>query len=102
MKTVLISFLLLANLAATAQNKDLPGPTPNLRTIAAGSYVIPMDNTLQRNSFSLFNVKAYGMVVFLLNNNVKVKWCIAAGKLKDSIDFKDKAEQILPTEVLGG
>ncbi len=85
-----------------AQTTDLPGPTANLQTLPAGSYVIAMDNTLQTNSTGDFNLKAYGLIVYLLNNNVRIKWSIKAGKAKDGVDFTATAEQIKPTLVSGG
>lgn len=85
-----------------AQNTDLPGPTPNLQTLPAGSYVIAMDNTLQVNSSGDFNLKVYGLLVYLLNNNVHLKWSIRAGKAKDGIDFTATAEQIKPGLISGG
>jgi hypothetical protein len=36
-----------------------------------------------------------------LNNNVKIKWVIKAGKIKDGIDFTGMAEQLKPTFVAG-
>ncbi|HKC36136.1 MAG TPA: hypothetical protein VKB95_08740, partial [Chitinophagaceae bacterium] len=103
MKTF-VPFLLIfaASFTANAQNKDLPNPTANLQTLAAGSYVIAMDNTLQTNTAGDFNLKTYGLVVYLLNNNVKIKWSIKAGKSKDGIDFTATAEQFQPTLVSGG
>jgi len=59
--------------------------------------IIAMDNTNQLNASSLFNLKAYGLVVYLLNNNIKVKWIITAGKEKDGIDFIVTSDQIKPT-----
>lgn len=72
------------------------------QTLPVGSYVIPMDNTLQANTAGYFNLKTYGLVVYLLNNNVKVKWSIKSGKLKDGIDFTATSEQLLPSLVSGG
>lgn len=85
-----------------AQNTDLPGPTPNLQTLPTGSYVIAMDNSLQVNAAGDFNLKAYGLVVYLLNNSVRIKWSIKAGKAKDGTDFTATTEQIRPTLVSGG
>jgi hypothetical protein len=85
-----------------AQNADLPGPTPNLQTLPSGSYVIAMDNSLQLNAAGDFNLKAYGLIVYLLNNSVRIKWSIKTGKAKDGIDFTAMAEQIKPTLVSGG
>ena len=99
MKTVLplFVFLLLTVFVKAQSTKDLPAPTANLQTLSAGSYVIPMDNTLQVNASGNFNLKVYGLVVYLLNNNVKVKWVIKAGKAKDGTDFIGTALRILPT-----
>jgi len=103
MKRLLIIWpLLVFGSLLQAQNTDLPGPAANLQTLPAGSLVIPMDNTLQVNSSGNFNLKAYGLIVYLLNNNVKIKWCITAGKAKDSADFTATAEQLLPALVSGG
>jgi hypothetical protein len=97
--TVPVLFLLFATMFANAQSsKDLPSPVANLQTLAAGSYVIPMDNTLQQNAGGYFNLKTYGLIVHLLNNNIKVKWAIRAGKAKDAADFSGTAVRILPTE----
>ena len=78
-------------------SQDLPAPAPNLQTMPVGSYIIPMDNFYQFNAANLFNIKAYGLIVHLLNNRVKLKWVIKAGKMKDSADVTLSTMQILPT-----
>jgi hypothetical protein len=105
MKTC-VSFLLslVICLFTKAQNTDLPSPNANLQTLPNGSYVIPMDNTLQTdNSIGIgnFNLNSYGLIVYLLDNNVKIKWVIKAGKAKDDIDFTGMAEELKPTFVAG-
>jgi hypothetical protein len=87
---------------SSAQNTDLSAPNSNLQTLPSGSYVIAMDNTLQLNSAVEFNLKAYGLIVYLLNNNVRIKWCIKTGKAKDGIDFTAQAEQVKPALIAGG
>jgi|CXWL01.1.fsa_nt_gi hypothetical protein len=82
---------------AQAQNTDLPLPTANLQTLPAGSYVIAMDNTNQLNNSGVFNYKAYGLVVTLLNSSKKINWVITAGKAKDGIDFTVNSTKIKPT-----
>src|SRR5436190_7172644 len=77
---------------------DLPGAQPNLQTIPAGSFIIPMDNSQSLNG-KAFNLKAYGLVNALLHSNVPVDWAIAAGKAKDSNDFSAPAIQLLPGSV---
>ncbi|HEX7847751.1 MAG TPA: T9SS type A sorting domain-containing protein [Chitinophagaceae bacterium] len=84
--------------------QDIPTPFANLKTLPAGSYVIPMDNNLQTNNaigVGDFNLNAYGMIVHLLNHNVKLKWVIKTGKAKDEADFSGNAEQIKPAYVAG-
>lgn len=102
MKAVFIILISCFAVLADAQNTDLPSPDANLQTLANGSYVIAMDNSLQLNTAGDFNLKAYGLVVYLLNNNIRVKWSIKAGKLKDAIDFTASAEQLKPTLIAGG
>lgn len=103
MKTFLPFFMsLVICVSVTAQNTDLPVPTAKLQTLTDGSYVIPMDNSLQTVGAigsGNFNLAAYGLVVYLLNNNIKVKWVIKSGKIKDGIDFTSTARQIKPAYV---
>lgn len=76
-----------------AQNTDLPNPDANLRTAPAGSIIIAMDNTNQGNA-GIFNLKAYGLVVTLMNNYKRLRWVITAGKGKDGIDISVPAFSI--------
>lgn len=85
----------MANNKTKAQ--DMPQPTANYQLLPTGSLVIAMDNTTQANSTNNFNLKSYGLVVFLLNNNVKLSWIIQAGKLKDGIDFSATACMVKPS-----
>src|SRR2546423_3011696 len=95
----LISLLLLSYLFAPAysQNTDLPGPNANIQSLPNKSYIIAMDNTNQTGTNGFFNLKTYGLIVYLLNNNVKVKWVITAGKAKDAADFTVNTVLIKPT-----
>jgi len=77
---------------------DAPSPIANTQTITAGSLIIPMDNAHQ-NIGTVFNVKAYGLVHALLQNDIPVKWIIKTGKAKDAADFIATAGQIYPTVV---
>ena len=97
MKTFLLTLSFFTISVLNEQNRNLPSPTANLVTLPLGSYVIAMDNNLQTNTLGHFNLKTYGLVVHLLNNNVKVKWVIKAGKVKEGIDFQGQAEIIQPT-----
>lgn len=99
MKTILPVFIcmLLLHVTQAQSTKDLPSPAANLQNLPAGSYVIPMDNTLQSNTAGFFNLKSYGLIVHLLNNAVKVKWAIRAGKTKDATDFSGTGIRLLPT-----
>ena len=98
MKTVMSVLCIIIVTSVRAQSsKDLPSPAANLVTLTSGSYVIPMDNTLQANASGYFNLKSYGLIIHLLNNNVKLQWVIKAGKAKDGTDFTGTAIRILPT-----
>ena len=77
--------------------QDIPVAVPNLETIPSGSLVIPMDNALQATSGGMFNLKAYGFVIDLLNHSYPLKWVIKAGKAHDVIDFTATAERLQPT-----
>jgi hypothetical protein len=101
MKTVSTCLFTIVFITVKAQNTDIPNPASNLQTLASGSYVIAMDNSLQTNAAGDFNLKTYGLLVYLLNNNVKLKWSIKAGKAKDGIDFTAIAEQLKPSFVAG-
>ena len=84
---------------APLRNTDLPGPDSHDISAPAGTLVIPMDNTLQavQATPSYFNLKAYGLVVSLLNNKVPVRWIIKTGKAHDGIDFSANASLLYPT-----
>ena len=97
MKPVFAILFLSIGLCLSVYSQDLPNPAPNLQTLPSGSYVLAMDNTNQLNTGGYFNVKAYGCVVHLLNQSVKVKRVILAGKVKDAIDFSVDATQVKPT-----
>lgn len=79
------AFIGVSNMSV-AQNTDLPNPDANLRTAPAGSIIIAMDNTNQGNA-GIFNLKAYGLVVTLMNNYTRLRWVITAGKGKDGSDI---------------
>lgn len=96
MKTIISILLLCSFPPAKAQNPDLPAPVANIQTLPSGSYVIAMDNTNQLNNGNDFNIKAYGLIVHLLNNDVKIQWVITAGKAKDGIDFTVNATKFKP------
>jgi len=95
MKTTLLTLTLLISLFSV-NAQDLPNPAANLQTLPAGSFVIAMDNTNQADGSGKFNLKAYGLIVHLLNYHVKVKWVIKAGKAKDGIDFTATADTLSP------
>ncbi len=95
---VLVAFSFLMGMGAMAQNPDLPSPASNMQTLPSGSLVIAMDNTYQAGP-GYFNLKAYGLVVTLLNSGKKLKWVIQSGKAKDGVDFTVNAQKLLPSYV---
>lgn len=100
-------FLLVFILALhciVVKSQDLPGAGSNLQTAPAGTLVIAMDNTNQACSVIdpatgtyLFNLKAYGLAIFLLDLDYNLQWVIKSGKTHDGIDFTASAERVLPT-----
>ena len=88
---ILCLFLSFFSLKSHAQF-ELPGSVvANLQTIKNGSLIIPMDTALQSLP-GYFNLKAYGLVNALLQNEIPVKWAIKKGKLKP---LKARKEPIL-------
>lgn len=75
---------------AVAQSLPPGPPAPN-ETIPAGSLIIAMDNDLQGAGGACngdnFNLKAYGLAVRLLNEDIPLKWAINPAKAKDGADF---------------
>ena len=97
MKRTVFYLILTIVYCLPIHSQDLPGPSSNLQTLPSGSYVIAMDNTNQLNAGGYFNMKSYGCVIHLLNQFVKVKRVILAGKAKDATDFSVDATQVKPT-----
>jgi gliding motility-associated-like protein len=77
---------------------DLPNPPANIQTATKGSLVIAMDNVNQA-VVAPFNLKAYGLINALLQNDIPVKWIIRSGKIKDAIDFSVSAQRLYPSFV---
>src|SRR3954447_2502026 len=96
MKNCLLS-ILLALLWSGLNAQDLPPPATHNMNMPKNSYIIAADNTYQLNSSSLFNIKVYGLVVYLLDNGIKVKWVINSSKVKDGTDFSVAADRQLPS-----
>ncbi len=82
-------------LPARAQNPDLPPAQPTPVLAPAGTLVVAMDNANQ-SSGGVFNLKAYGLAVHLLNNKVPLRWVIRSGKSKDDIDFAAPTTRVVP------
>jgi len=80
-------------LSAKAQNTDLPNPDANVQSLPVGSLIIAMDNTHQAKP-GYFNLKAYGLVVTLMDYDVRLRWIITAGKAKDGVDINANAFSI--------
>lgn len=102
---VLCTLYMLLVWQAYAIGQELPSPAANTMVMPQDSYVIAMDNTWQATAGPLpanrnFNLKAYGLVVYLLNNNIKVKRIIRAGKAKDGVDFSASCRQLKPVAEL--
>ncbi len=77
---------------------DSPNPPSDFQTIPAGSLVIPMGNATQNEGARapLFNMKAYGLIHALLQEDIPVKWIITSGKMKDGIDMTANVTKVYP------
>lgn len=95
--------MLLFSLSVIAQN-DLPSPSSNIQSIKNGALIIPMDTNFQKRP-GYYNLKAYGLVNELLQNEIPVRWAIKAGKTRTSlgsIDFSANVTRVYPdTAALG-
>lgn len=74
--------------ATTVTLSAAPTATANNKALDFGNVVY---------SGADFNLRAYGLLVALLNNNVKLKWVIKPGKAKDAVDFSVNASRVKPT-----
>jgi gliding motility-associated-like protein len=92
---VLLGLLGLLCAPARAQNPDLPPAQATPVLAPAGTLVLAMDNAGQ-SSGGVFNLKAYGLAVQLLNNRVPLRWVIRSGKGKDEADFTAPATRVVP------
>ena len=95
MMCVCVSFSALAQ-------QDLANPPANFQSVPAGSYVIPMDNIYQSivpAGQGPFNLKAYGLLNEFLQEGIRVKWVIRAGKERDDIDFTAVAARVAPNVI---
>lgn len=102
-KRIFVCAFILIYVKSFAQ-KDLPGPSANIQTVPAGSFVIPMDNIYQSivpAGQAPFNLKAYGLINSFLQHGIPVKWVIKSDKQRDDIDFTALAERISPGFIAG-
>lgn len=87
---LLLSLLLICS--ESYSQYELPTPDPVINeTIPSGSLVIPMDTTSQRLP-GYFNLKAYGLVNYLLQNEIPVKWAISLAKTKNASGISSAAD----------
>lgn len=97
-KALTCIFCLLAAFYGHAQIFNY-NPPPNIQKIAAGSLVIGMDNATQSLD-SEFNLKAYGLVNYLLKNGVPVYWIVRSNKTNTAdADLFVQAQRELPSSL---
>jgi len=77
------------NIVNSVNAPDLPNFSGNVRTIAAGSLIIPMDPNLQVlvPGSGKISVLPYGLVIRSLWANISVSWAISTGKGLNGVDF---------------
>ncbi len=84
---ILCLFLAIFSGKVSAQY-EFPAPPAQTQTITTGSLIIPMDTVLQAKP-GYFNLKAYGLINALLQNEIPVKWAIKKGKSKNTTSSAD-------------
>ncbi|MFN8153946.1 MAG: Ig-like domain-containing protein [Bacteroidia bacterium] len=97
-KKFLLLVLLTSVVNALMAQNDLPSPTANMKQVKAGSLIISMDTVLQKRP-GYFNMKAYGLVNTLLQNEIPVIWSIRSGKTRTSVgsvDFTVTTTRVFP------
>lgn len=97
----LLVLSVFALIKVNAQNTDLPNPNNNIKVLPAGSFVIAMDKTYQATS-GYFNLKAYGLLVNLMNGGIRLRWIIDSGKVHNGTDISVAAERMAPSFVAAG
>ncbi|MBK9637912.1 MAG: T9SS type A sorting domain-containing protein [Bacteroidetes bacterium] len=103
-KIILINSMLLFSFGNLFSQNDLPSPSANIQSIKNGALLVTMDTNFQKLP-GYFNLKAYGLVNELLQNEIPVKWIIKAGKTRSSlgsIDFTSNVTRIHPDTLAMG
>lgn len=103
-KIIFFYFMLLFSFGNLFAQNDLPSPSSNIQSIKNGALIVTMDTNFQKLP-GYFNLKAYGLVNELLQNEIPVKWIIKAGKTRTSlgsIDLNTNVTRVHPdTAALG-
>ena len=97
-KFFLLSLLMLVSVHSLIAQNDLPTPTANVKQVKTGSLIIAMDTVLQKKP-GYFNMKAYGLVNFILQNEIPVMWAIRTTKTRTaggSFDYAAITTRISP------
>lgn len=98
-KYLFIISILISSVQVSQAQFELSSPLTAtqvpLQLIKAGSLIIPMD-TINQKRPGFFNLKAYGLVNELLQNEIPVRWAIKPGKAKNAVDFAASATRIYP------
>lgn len=100
-KKFLLLLLLMSPAKLLFAQNDLPTPSANMKLVKSGSLIIAMDTTMQKRP-GYFNLKAYGLVNTLLQNEIPVMWAIRATKTRTaggSLDYSATTTRIYPDTV---
>jgi len=106
-KTSLLLVGLMVGVFALPFTVAAQGGTSGTESIPAGSLIIAMDNERQGNAGDCngpaFNIRAYGLAVRLLHQNVQLKWVINTSKTGNATnDINDVNVSQLNTATYGG
>ena len=89
---ILFFFILCFSVTVSKAQFELSNPmTANSKNIKAGSLIIAMDTINQKNVSGYYNLKSYGLVNEILQNEIPVMWIIKNSKSKNAADFTASA-----------
>lgn len=94
---ILFFFILCFSVTASNAQFELSNPmTANSKNIKAGALIIAMDTINQKNVSGYYNLKSYGLVNEILQNEIPVMWIIKNSKSKNAADFTASATRVFP------
>lgn len=94
---ILLFIFFCFSITASKAQFELSNPmTANSKNIKAGALIVAMDTINQKNVGGYYNLKSYGLVNEILQNEIPVMWIIKNSKSKNAADFTAFATRVFP------